>query len=170
MPSARTSKMGTAIVLILVVIIVTGAVIIWTRFPHSRTVEISIDLPPALSPTGIYVDGAVNSPGYYPLRIGDDLDTLFQIAGGTTDNADRNNIKLYIPLLGETEQPQKIDINHAESWLLEALPGIGSTLSRRIIEYREQHGPFRNISEITMVDGISMGIYENIRPLIKIAD
>jgi competence protein ComEA len=169
MPVGRTSKVWTAVVFLLLVIIIIGAVIMWVRFPHSHPVEISIESP-AVLPSGIYVDGAVNSPGFYPLQLGDNLDTLLQMAGGTTDNADRNNIRLYVPVIGETEQTQKININHAESWLLEALPGIGSTLGRRIIEYREQHGPFRNINELTMVDGITVSLYEKIKPLITVAD
>ena len=169
MPVGRTGKVWTAVVFLLLVIIVTGAVIMWVRFPHSQPVEISIESPTVL-PEGIYVDGAVSSPGFYPLKAGDNLDTLLQMAGGTTDNADRSNIRLYVPVTGETEQTQKIDINHAESWLLEALPGIGSTLARRIIEYREQHGPFRNINELIMVDGISVSLYEKIKPLITVLD
>jgi competence protein ComEA len=159
----------TAVVFLLLVIIIIGAVIIWIRFPHSHPIEISIESP-AVLPVGIYVDGAVNSPGFYPLKVGDNLETLLQMAGGTTDNADRNNIRLYVPVMGETEQTQKININQAESWLLEALPGIGSTLGRRIIEYREQHGPFRNINELTLVEGISVSVYEKIKPLITVAD
>jgi competence protein ComEA len=169
MPVGRTSKVWTAVVFLLLVIIIIGAVIMWARFPHSRPIEISIKSP-AVLPAGIHIDGAVSSPGYYPLKVGDNLDTLLQMAGGTTDNADRNNIRLYIPVTGEMEQTQKININHAESWLLEALPGIGSTLARRIIEYRVQHGPFRNINELTMVDGITVTLYEKIKPLITVTE
>ena len=37
---------------------------------------------------------------------------------------------------------------------LMALPGIGEELSRRILEYRETHGPFAAVEELMEVSGI----------------
>jgi len=68
------------------------------------------------------------------------------------------------------ELPQKIDINRAEAWLLEALPGIGETKAQAIIAYRQQNGGFKHIIEITEVDGIGPAIYEEIKDLITIGD
>ena len=67
-------------------------------------------------------------------------------------------------------EPQKIDINRAEAWLLEALPGIGPSKAQAIIAYREQNGDFSDIVEITEVSGIGMSIYEDIRELITVGD
>lgn len=36
-----------------------------------------------------------------------------------------------------------------------ALPGIGEELSRRILEYRETHGPFAAVEELMEVSGIA---------------
>jgi comEA protein len=66
--------------------------------------------------------------------------------------------------------PQKIDINRAEAWLLEALPGIGPSKAQAIIDYRQQNGGFGHIAEITEVPGISKTMYENLRDLITIGD
>ena len=66
--------------------------------------------------------------------------------------------------------PQKIDINHAEAWLLEALPGIGETKAQAIIAYRQQNGGFGHIIEITNVSGIGPAIYEDIKDLITVDD
>lgn len=63
-------------------------------------------------------------------------------------------------------EPQKININRAEAWLLEALPGIGETRAQHIVDHREQNGPFRDITEITSVEGIGRAIYEQIKDLI----
>jgi comEA protein len=68
------------------------------------------------------------------------------------------------------EQPQKIDINRAEAWLLEALPGIGPSKAQAIINYRQQNGGFKHITEITEVEGIGPSIYEQIKELITVAD
>jgi len=118
---------------------------------------------------GIYIGGAVISPGLYPLRAGDSVEALIQAAGGTTSSANLSRLKLYIPRVGEQE-PQKVDINRAELWLLKALPGIGETRARAIIAYREQYGPFHNINELTKVKGIGITTYEEIKHLITVAD
>jgi len=68
------------------------------------------------------------------------------------------------------ELPQKIDINRAEAWLLEALPGIGESKAQAIIGYRQQNGGFKHIIEITEVDGIGPAIYEDIKDLITVGD
>jgi len=118
----------------------------------------------------IYIGGAVNSPGFYPLTAGDSMEGLIQAAGGTTSSANLSRLKLYIPEVGEEEQPQKINLNRAEVWLLEALPGIGETLAQRIIDYRQQNGPFNNIKELMKVAGIGTTTYEQIKHLITVAD
>jgi comEA protein len=73
---------------------------------------------------------------------------------------------------GEVSQvnPQKIDINRAEDWLLEALPGIGPSKAQAIIAYRQQNGGFGNIAEITEVEGIGKTIYEDIKDFITVGD
>jgi len=159
----------TLIIILLVAIIVIGGIVAWQKYSPAQPIEIS--LPPATELSGeVYVGGAVNNPGFYPLNAGDSLEALVQAAGGTTDNADLTNVKLYIPTAGEGEQPQKIDINRAEAWLLEALPGIGESKAQAIIAYRQQNGGFSHITEITNVEGIGPAIYEKIKDLITVAD
>jgi len=68
------------------------------------------------------------------------------------------------------ELPQKIDINRAEAWLLEALPGIGESKAQAIIAYRQQNGRFKHIIEITEVEGIGPATYEEIKELITVGD
>lgn len=48
----------------------------------------------------------------------------------------------------------KIDINTANQAQLQLLPGIGETIAKNIIEYREKNGPFVAIIELMNVDGI----------------
>ena len=71
---------------------------------------------------------------------------------------------------GGEQEPQKIDINRAEVWLLEALPGIGETLAQRIVDYRQQNGPFQHTNELLKVAGIGTTTYEQIKHLITVAD
>lgn len=49
---------------------------------------------------------------------------------------------------------QKIDVNRAGRRDLEAVPGIGPSLSGRIIQYRQEHGNFQELSGLLEVRGI----------------
>jgi competence ComEA-like helix-hairpin-helix protein len=73
-------------------------------------------------------------------------------------------------VVGPADEPQKIDINRAEAWLLEALPGIGPSKAQAIIDYRQQNDGFSDITEITQVPGIGPSIYEDIKELITVGD
>ena len=55
-----------------------------------------------------------------------------------------------------------IDINSADSDLLTALPGIGPTLAKRIIDYRTVNGAFNRPEELLNVEGIGPGTLESI--------
>ena len=48
----------------------------------------------------------------------------------------------------------QVDLNTATAEELDTLPGIGESLARRIIAYREANGPFGSIEEIMEVSGI----------------
>jgi len=157
------------IIILLIAVIATGSTIAWLRYRQPPPIE--IPLPPSQEFQGeIYIGGAVSNPGFYPLKSDDSIDTLIQAAGGTTANANLSRLKIYIPTVGEEETPQKIDINRAEAWLLEALPGIGESKAQAIIDYRQKNGTFRNIREITKVAGIETKTYEQIKDLITVAD
>ena len=73
-------------------------------------------------------------------------------------------------LEGATPRPQMVDINRAEPWLLEALPGIGPILAEAIVRYREEKGPFRSPQEVQLVPGIGAGLYEKIKDLITVGE
>jgi competence protein ComEA len=62
----------------------------------------------------------------------------------------------------------KIDINTATLDQLETLPRIGEVLGQRIIDYREQHGPFRSIDDLLNVSGIGDATMAGLRPLVTI--
>ena len=139
---------------------------------HSRSQPVEIVLsqtePPELSGE-IYIGGAVANPGIYSLKEGDTLQTLISDAGIEPD-ADLSHIELYVPRAGEEQSPQKIDINRAEPWLLEALPGIGEVLAQRIVDYRSENGPFRRIEDLLKVNGIGTATFEKIKDYITVSD
>jgi len=169
MTETSPNKYWILIVIILIATIATGSAVIWSKYDSSQPVEISLASGQEWQGM-VYVGGAVNNPGSYPVKAGDSIPEIIQIAGGTAGNANLSSLKIYIPCLLEEKQPQKIDLNRAEVWLLEALPGIGEIRAQAIIDYRCQNGAFSNINEITKVDGISITTYEQIKHLITVSD
>ena len=55
-----------------------------------------------------------------------------------------------------------IDLNQADLDALCALPGIGQTLARRILDYRMANGPYSRPEELLNVEGIGAGKLEAI--------
>ncbi|MBQ6126605.1 MAG: helix-hairpin-helix domain-containing protein [Erysipelotrichaceae bacterium] len=102
-----------------------------------------------LKPTEtIYVEirGCIRKPGIYEMKLGSDLNGLFQIAE-LSDNADISafllNSKLYndqLIIVPETEGEKKVSINSADIQELCSLPGIGPKTAQKIIDYRIRSG------------------------------
>ncbi len=169
MTAGKSANFWTLIIILLGCITVIGGAVIWTKHGQDQPIEIS--LAPVEGLRGqIYIGGAVNNPGVYPMEAVDTLEEIIQAAGGTTASADPGRLNLNIPEAGGVEPPQKVNINQADAWLLQALPGIGETRARAIIDYRQRNGPFRNINELVKVAGIGAATYENIKHLITVAD
>lgn len=59
------------------------------------------------------------------------------------------------------------DINSASAEELEALPGVGKVLSKRIVETRASIGGFETAEEIAFVEGISEKKMKELLPYIK---
>ena len=169
MATSKFNQHWTLIITILLVVIIIGGTVAWSRYSPTQPLEIYISSGPELQ-GNVYIDGAINNPGLYPLTAGDSIEALMQAAGETTSSADLNRLNLHIPELEEEEQLQKIDLNRAEVWLLKTLDGIGGTKAQAIVAYREENGPFRNTNEITKVKGIGTATYENIKNLITVTD
>lgn len=53
-----------------------------------------------------------------------------------------------------TSVVETIQLNQATAEELQALPGIGPSLSERIVAYRTEHGPFKSVDQLTDVKGI----------------
>jgi len=169
MAASKLNQYWGLITILLVAIITISGIVTWSGWNRSQAIEISIPVTQARQGE-IYVSGAVSNPGFYPLKAGDNIEALIQAAGGATASADPGRLKLYLPQAEEQEQPQKIDLNRSEAWLLKALPGIGETKAQAIIDYRQQNGQFNNILELTRVEGIGTVTYETIKHLITVAD
>jgi competence protein ComEA len=59
-------------------------------------------------------------------------------------------------------------LNTASVRELEALPGIGPALARRIVEFREKKGGFRRVEELLAIPGISSRRWKMIREQVDV--
>lgn len=160
--------------LLIAVILIGGAVFIYSETSKPRAEEIVISPPsPEIS---VYVEGEVVNPGIYTLGNGDRVADAIEAAGGFTSNADQSSVNLsaalkdgaQIHVYKTGEVPQKVNINTAEVWLLESLPGIGETLAQRIVDYRIANGYFQSIDDLKQVDGIGAAGFEKIKDKIAV--
>ena len=63
-----------------------------------------------------------------------------------------------------------VDINTAGLEELDTLPGIGPARAQAILDYREEHGPFRYVEELVYVDGIGEGILADLMDLVTVGE
>ncbi len=167
---SRANRFYLFITVFLVIAAIAGGVMLAVQHSRSQPVEIVLSQTEPPEQSGeLYIGGAVASPGIYPLKEGDTLQTLLSDAGVEPD-ADLSHIKIHVPREGEKQSPQKIDINRAEPWLLEALPRIGEVLAQRIVDYRSENGPFRTIEDLLKVSGIGEATLDNIKDYITVSD
>lgn len=133
-------------------------------------------------PTRVCVDvkGAVRHPGIYYFKRGSRIAEALKAAGGSLPNAEMKAVNLakeladqqvvYVPVVGEqvpaegggvsmandnqdVEGHSPINLNTATKEQLCQINGIGDKKADLIIEYRQQHGQFKTVDELTQVTG-----------------
>lgn len=63
---------------------------------------------------------------------------------------------------------QTVDVNSASESELERLPGVGPSLARRIIEYREANGPFATPDDLQNVSGIGPSKFAKMEAFVRV--
>jgi competence protein ComEA len=76
-------------------------------------------------------------------------------------------VKPVVPSAVE-ELSYQIDLNGAEAAELDLLPGLGPTLTARIVEDRRLRGPFRTLSELERVPGMGPRLVEGLGPYVSL--
>ncbi|KJC63436.1 competence protein ComEA [Agreia bicolorata] len=135
----------------------------------------------------VHVLGSVARPGLYELREGARVVDAIAAAGGYTDVADPAQLNLarvvtdgeqvYAPAVGELPPMSAsggaaapgesasgaVNLNTADSATLETLPRIGPETAKKIIAYRDEHGPFTSIDQLLEVPGIGQKTLDGLR-------
>lgn len=169
------------------------AALIWVVSRNPSGQAVTLRPAPTEQPIVVHITGAVPRPGVYALPKGARVQDVISAAGGFLAEADKEFINLarvlddgelldipyaegFSPVLPTPVQniivsgsdEDLVNINTAASFQLETLPGIGPTLAQRIVDYRDQNGPFLNIEDIQNVPGIGPGTFERIKDLITV--
>jgi competence protein ComEA len=148
-------------------------VVIVAREPSSPGLLIESREPlPGVDELRVSVAGAVADPGVVTLQPGARVSEAIAGAGGPADDADETAVNLarrvvdgeqiFVPFLGEAAAAL-VDVNHADAWELEALPGIGPVYATRVIEARTREGPFATTDALVEREVIPAHVYEQIR-------
>ena len=132
----------------------------------------------------VYIAGAVQNPGVYPVEEDDRWIDALEAAGGPTSDANLNAVNLsqrvqdedqiFVPRLGNTDvagasQGPLVNINTAAADQLEALPGIGAARARSILASRTSDGPFATIDDLLGRKVIPESVFTEIAPLITVS-
>ncbi len=178
---------GAAILVILVALGATVAAgLLGSDAPPVETVAPVAAGPDAEAPVYVHVRGAVRSPGLHRLSSGARIVDAIAAAGGFAEKADEGALNLArtvsdgeqidvpemgaVPAVAGPGEPadSRVNLNTATDTELETLPRIGPALAGRIIAWRDEHGAFSSVDQLTDVPGIGDRMIEALRDLVTI--
>lgn len=186
-----------ALGLLAVLVVLAAAGLAWWSQPRPEPVAAPRPAAPSLAAsaaaTGVVVAvaGKVRRPGLVTLSPGARVADAIEAAGGVLPGTDIGYLNLArkvtdgeLIVVGETPPPgagadgggpgaggdaaTKVNLNTATLQQLDTLPGVGTVLAQRILDYREDHGGFRSVDELRQVDGIGPARFEQLKDLVTV--
>ncbi len=170
------------------VILLLGAALIGLYAWRAHWLFAPSPAPPGImSLAFVEVTGPVAHPGVYSFQQPPSLGEVWQRAGapGTAPDKDKkiaSGSRLEMTpeggyRLGVMPGAQlvtlglAIDLNRASAEDLAAVPGIGPALAKRIVDYRQAHGPFQKVEDLEeKVLGFGPKKVEKIKPFLIVAE
>ena len=75
------------------------------------------------------------------------------------------------PAADETAAPAKktVNVNQASADELARLPRVGPSLAGKIVEHRQQHGPFKRAEDLMEVKGIGEKMFAALKPYVSVS-
>lgn len=128
----------------------------------------------------VEVRGEVAQPGYHPIPGNSTVGGVVARFGGKLSAPDNRPVpagaKLFVEggsaQLGIMDNPLvvgiPVDLNQAGEAALRALPGVGPSRARAIVDERTAHGPFRSVQELERVHGIGPATVEALQPFVEV--
>ena len=176
-----------AVAVVGIVVVGLAVVTVGVAFQRQAPLEVVGDAPvtPAEVVAGpetviVHVSGAVNAPGIVELPLSSRVIDAIEAAGGSSLDAEVGHINLarivtdgehiVVPVEGQhlgtpngTDAPGPISLSRSTVSQLQELPGVGPALAQRIIDWRDEHGPFQAIDDVLAVSGIGPATVEKFR-------
>lgn len=134
----------------------------------------------------IGISGEISRSGNYVLSEGATMSDLIEAAGGVNTSADercyffeatlKENETYYIPSKYSTSDAcgnnvlDKVNINSADESSLLEISGVGSTIAKNIVNYRNDNGDFQTLEELKEVDGIGNATFSKMKNEIILKD
>jgi competence protein ComEA len=165
-----------------------GASVSTPSLPPAAPFGSTVDIMASAAPSFLVVDvaGAVRRPGLYRLPKGSRIADAIARAGGMTRHAADASVNLAAPLAdgeqvlvpsgmlggpvpasGASPSPTApVDLNSATVEQLDALPGVGPTTAQKIVDYRNEHGPFTSVDDLDAIPGIGPARIDSLRGLV----
>lgn len=143
--------------------------------------------PPRSTASVVHVVGAVHDAGVYRLGAGKRVEDAIARAGGATGGADLQAINLAAKLAdgqqivvprkgrasagagsapagaGAAASSGPVNLNSATAEQLDTLDGVGPATAQKILEYRQQHGGFSSVDDLSQIPGIGPKKLEALR-------
>ncbi|MDQ0661169.1 helix-hairpin-helix domain-containing protein [Paenibacillus sp. W2I17] len=125
-----------------------------------------------LASVGVEGDSGVRTPNQTNDNPSDAATSIEPVTQSTNSNpsvTSETGSKSNPPVVREEAGDNgKIDVNTAPVSKLIELPGIGEKKAQAIVDYRNTHGPFAKVSDLTKVKGIGMKMLEKMAPYVQI--